>query len=710
MRQGYRQTGNVATLQTGLAGDPLLVTELQAKECLSEPFSVHLKMKSENTNIDTVGLIGKKASVTIRLSNGSQRFFHGLFKAVGFEAVDAAFAYYTAEIVPELSCMEFDRDRRIFQNLSVVEIIEQYLQRYSLVFEKRLIGAYPSREYCVQYDESPLHFLSRLMQDEGIWYFFKQTTDGCSIVLADHNAAFSPEGPNEPLVYQGRQTEAFSENAILSLKQVNQLVTQAWAVSDYNMLAPTTNLAAESKGQSGLGRWFEYPAPGATPTMTASSAQCLTNASQIAASTTYFETIRCELAAGSPVEVTEHPSSLINTDYVVQSITHTLQDETYWNECHAFRQALPFRPNSSLKKPRVSGNHSAVVVGPSDEKIWVDELGRVRVRFFWDQHGPNDSTSSCWMRVSQSWAGSSWGSVFLPRVGHEVIVSYIDGDPDRPIVTGSVYHAEEELPVNLPANKTQSILRTQSVKKSTTTLEAIKKAAATAFNESSQAGVASLAASFGIGQSSDREPGNAIRFEDQSDAEEFYLHAQKDMTVEIEHDSNTTLYKGSETHTLEKGDRTTEIKTGRDLLKIASDREIEVGGNETHTTSGDLTQSVLKNLALDVTGDLNQTVTGNMIESITGNMNQTITGDYVLKVSGNLRIEVDGDLSLSASRSLSSKSGTEHSAEAGTALSAKSGTAMDLTAGTALNLKASAQASVDGGSMLALKAGMVNIN
>ncbi len=694
MRQGYRQTGDVATLQTGLTGAPLLVTELQANECLSEPFSVHLKMKSENASIDTAGLIGQKVSVTICLSNGAQRFFHGLFKAVGFETVDAAFAYYTAEIVPELSRMEFDRDRRIFQNLSVVEIIEQYLQRYSLVFEKRLIGAYPSREYCVQYDESPLHFLSRLMQDEGIWYFFKQTTNGCSIVLADHNAAFSPEGPQEPLVYQGRQTEAFSENAILSLKQMSQMVTQAWAVSDYNMLTPTTNLAAESKGQSGLGRWFEYPAPGATPTMTASSAQRLANASQIAASTTCFETIRCELTAGNPVEVTEHPSSLINTSYVVQSITHTLQDETYWNECRAFRQSLPFRPRRSLKKPRISGNHSAVVVGPSDEKIWVDELGRVRVRFFWDQHSPNDSTSSCWIRVSQSWAGSSWGSVFLPRVGHEVLVSYIDGDPDRPVVTGSVYHAEEKPPVDLPTNKTQSILRTQSVKKSTTTLEAIKKAAVTAFNESGEAGMTSLAASMGIVQSSDREPGNAIRFEDQSDAEEFYLHAQKDLTVEIEHDSSTTLYEGSETHTLEKGDRTTDIKKGKDLLKIADDREIHVGGNESHTTKGNLSQSVSEDLALDVTG----------------NMNQTIKGDYVLKVSGNLRIEVEGDLSLTASKSLSSKSGTEHSAEAGTALSAKSGTTMDLSAGTALNAKASAQANVDGGSMLALKAGMVNIN
>ncbi|MGA0892712.1 MAG: type VI secretion system Vgr family protein, partial [Burkholderiaceae bacterium] len=500
--------------------------------------------------------------------------------------------------------------------------------------------------------------------------------------------------PQEPLVYQGRQTEAFSENAILSLKQMSQMVTQAWAVSDYNMLTPTTNLAAESKGQSGLGRWFEYPAPGATPTMTASSAQRLANASQIAASTTCFETIRCELTAGNPVEVTEHPSSLINTSYVVQSITHTLQDETYWNECRAFRQSLPFRPRRSLKKPRISGSHSAVVVGPSDEKIWVDELGRVRVRFFWDQHSPNDSTSSCWIRVSQSWAGSSWGSVFLPRVGHEVLVSYIDGDPDRPVVTGSVYHAEEKLPVDLPTNKTQSILRTQSVKKSTTTLEAIKKAAVTAFNESGEAGIKSLAASLGIVQSSDREPGNAIRFEDQSDAEEFYLHAQKDLTVEIEHDSSTTLYEGSETHTLEKGDRTTDIKKGKDLLKVADDREIHVGGNESHTTKGNLSQSVSKDLALDVTG----------------NMNQTIKGDYVLKVSGNLRIEVEGDLSLTASKSLSSKSGTEHSAEAGTALSAKSGTTMDLSAGTALNAKASAQANVDGGSMLALKAGMVNIN
>ena len=710
MRQGYRQTGNLATIKTSLSGDALLVTELQANEGLSEPFSVRLQLKSENASIDTAALVGQKVTVTISLSNGSRRFFHGIFKSLGLETIDAAFAYYTAEIVPELWRMELDRDRRIFQNLSAVEIIEQYLQYYAIVFEKQLIGAYQSREYCVQYDESSLHFLSRLMQEEGLWYFFKQSASSCTLVLADHNAAFTYEGPEAPLAFRGRQTEAFSENAILSVKQTNKMVTQAWAVSDYNMLTPSTNLAAESKGLSGQGRWFEYPAAGSAPGLTAASAQRLANASQISSSTTCFETIRCELTAGAPVTISEHPSSVINTDYIVQSIAHSLLEETYVNECHAFCKSLPFRSSRSLKKPRVAGNHSAVVVGPSDEKIWVDELGRVRVRFFWDQYSPNDATSSCWMRVSQNWAGSSWGSVFLPRVGHEVIVSYIDGDPDRPMVTGSVYHAEEELPVDLPANKTQSILRTQSVKKSTTTLEAIKKAAVTAFNESSQAGVASLAASFGIGQSSDREPGNAIRFEDQSDAEEFYLHAQKDMTVEIEHDSSTTLYKGSETHTLEKGDRTTEIKTGKDLLKIASNREIEVGGNETHTTSGDLTQSVLKNLALDVTGDLNQTVTGNMIESITGNMNQTITGDYVLKVSGNLRIEVDGDLSLSASKSLSSKSGTEHSAEAGTALSAKSGTAMDLTAGTALNVKASAQASVDGGSMLALKAGMVNIN
>lgn len=694
MRQGYRQTGNLATIQTSLSSDALLVTGLQANECMSEPFSVRLQLTSENANIDAAALIGQKATVTVNLSNGSQHFFHGIFKSFGLETIDAASAHYTAEIVPELWRMELDRDRRIFQNLSVVEIIEQYLQRYAIVFEKRLIGVYRSREYCVQYDESPLYFLSRLMQDEGIWYFFRQTASSCTVVLADHNAAFTPQGPQAPLVYRGRQIEAFSDNVILSLRQTHQMVTKAWALSDYNMLTPSTNLAAESKGLSGQGRWFEYPAPGAAPDLTAASAQRLANASQISASTTSFESIRCELTAGAPVTITEHPCPAINTDYVVLSITHSLQEETYSNECHAFRKALPFRLSRSLEKPRVSGNHAAVVVGPGDEKIWVDELGRVRVRFFWDQHSPQNATSSCWMRVSQAWAGSGWGSVYLPRVGHEVIVAYTDGDPDRPMVIGSVYHAEETLPVDLPASKTQSILRSQSVKKSTTTLAEIKKAAATAFNESGEAGVTSLAASFGIGQSSDREPGNAIRFEDQSAAEEFYLHAQKDMTVEIENDSNTTLYTGSETHTLEKGDRTTEIKTGKDLLKIADDREIEVGGNETHTTTGNLTQSVLKNVALDVTGD----------------MNQTITGDYVLTVSGNLRIEVAGEISLSASKSLSSKSGTKHSIEAGTALSATSGTSMDLGAGTTLSVKASAQASVDGGSMLALKAGAVNIN
>ncbi len=332
---------------------------------------------------------------------------------------------------------------------------------------------------------------------------------------------------------------------------------------------------------------------------------------------------------------------------------------------------MPFRPPRVTPRPRVAGSQIATVVGSSGEEIWTDKHGRIKVQFPWDRIGTKNENSSCWVRVSQIWAGQGWGALFIPRIGQEVVVSYVDGDPDRPLVTGSVYNAEKTPPVTLPSMQTQSTIKSRSSKSGTA--------------------------------------GNEIRFEDKKDAEEFYFHSQKDMKVEVENALTTTVKESHEIHTLEKGDRTVEVKTGKEVHRVKGTRELTVTGDETHTNAANFTQKV--------------------------------TGNYELKVTGNLIIDVTGSITIKSAKDVSAKAGTTFATEAGTALTNKAGTALTNQAGTALtnkagtsltneaslglknkagttldnegtmvNNKASATQTVDGGGMLTVKGGLVKIN
>ena len=237
---------------------------------------------------------------------------------------------------------------------------------------------------------------------------------------------------------------------------------------------------------------------------------------------------------------------------------------------------------------------SSDLVGPSGEEIWTDKHGRIKLQFHWDRLGKKDDTCSCWVRVAQPAAGAGIGALFLPRVGQEVVVSCLDGDPDRPLVTGSVYNGENVPPVTLPANQTQSVIKTKSSKQGTA--------------------------------------GNEIRLEDKKDSEEFYLHAQKDMKVEIENGLSVTLTEGAETRTLEKGDRTIELKTGKETHKVKGTRELTITGDETHTNEAGFKQEV--------------------------------KGDFTLKVTGNLTLDITGDISIKSAKGVTLKAGTAYTAEA----------------------------------------------
>jgi type VI secretion system secreted protein VgrG len=319
----------------------------------------------------------------------------------------------------------------------------------------------------------------------------------------------------------------------------------------------------------------------------------------------------------------------------------------------------------------VAGSQTATVVGPKGEEIWADEHGRIKLQFHWDRFGKKDDTACCWVRVMQPAAGAGFGALFLPRVGQEVVVTHVDGDPDRPLVTGSVYNGENKPPVKLPANQTQTVLKTRSSKKGTA--------------------------------------GNEIRLEDKKDAEEFYLHAQKDMKAEIENDLAVTLAKGSETRTIEKGDRTLEIKTGKETHTVKGTRNLTITGNETHTNEAGYTQKVK--------GDYTLKVTGNLVLDITGDIIIKSAKGVALKAGTSLLSEAGTDLTNKAGTTLTNKAGTALTNQAGTALTNKASLGLVNEAGTTLdnkgamiNSKASAMQTVDGGGMLTVKGGMVKIN
>jgi type VI secretion system secreted protein VgrG len=300
----------------------------------------------------------------------------------------------------------------------------------------------------------------------------------------------------------------------------------------------------------------------------------------------------------------------------------------------------------------------------------------VKVKFHWDQSSIQDDKASCWVRVSQAWAGNGWGALFIPRIGQEVIVSYLDGNPDRPLITGSVYNGEQATPVNLPSKQMQSVIRSRPTKSGNGRSKTTEIA-------------------------DGRMHGNELRFDDKIGDEELYLHAEHDMKVDIEHDLDTTLYKGSEQHLIKKGDRSVEVTLGNETHTVGGKRDVTVHKDESHSNTTNFEHTVKSNYTLEVDGDL--------AETIKGKTTIKITGDLVIDVGGSITFKSGKAMDISAGTAIGVKAGTELKSESGTSYAIKAGTELKLDALT-LAAKASASGQVDGGGMLTIKGGMVKIN
>lgn len=653
------------------AGDGVLTLQsIRGEERLSGPFHFFLEMTSSKSDIDFSTIVGKAATVKLYGGNGAVRYINGIMTRFVHAGTSRRITTYLAEMRPWFWLLTLTSDHRVFQAKSAIDIITEIFGSDYPDFRNATTGTPTVRDYCVQYGETTFAFVSRLLEEEGIHYFFEHEDGKHTMVLAnDTDAHKTFQNPNS-VTYRTAAMEGSQEEVITSVLFEQHVAANGVALEDYEFTTPSLELLASSdSANAGSLKLYEYPGGYATKDAGDAIARLRIEAQEAEAKVLRGSSRVRGFTPGFTFQLTDHDRTDVNATYLLRAVSHVATYAEYWNDFDAIPSTVPFRPMQTVAKPRIHGAQTAVVVGKKDEEIWTDKYGRVKVQFHWDRKGKNDENSSCWVRVAQMLAGKSFGSWFIPRIGQEVIVTFLDGDPDRPIVTGSVYNATQTLPYTLPDDQAKSTIKTQSTKKPQ-------------------------------GESEVRY--NEIRFDDTWKAEELFVRAQNNMTVGVEFDRTTTVKnndtltvtkarsvtvsEGDDSHTVTKGKRTVTVSEGDDALTVTK------GKRDVTVTAGDETLTVGGKRTLAITGD----------EAHTSKAKYTheVTGDYVLKITGGLTIQA---------KSVSIKADTTVESEAGTSLTTKGGTAVKIESGGTLEGKG-ATAKIDGGGMLELKGGMVKIN
>lgn len=663
MRSGFIQKGGLLSITSPFGPNDLLPDALEGSEAISEPFEFKVSMHSTQTNLDAAKVIGKPVTLTILSRDSSPRYINGLVSRFTLTGTNVDFTLYEASVVPSLWLLKLSKNRKIYQSQSIPDIVKSVLTDFGVTYSSKLTQKYPSLDYCVQYDESALDFISRLMEQVGIFYFFTHTASSHTLVLGDSSSHFAACPVVNQVKYFPRTEQLTPVDTLFKFSYQSSLTIKTSTVNDYDFTKPSTSLQGTSSAKTGKGEYYEFATHHLVPSAANAAAKLRLDAAQVDQNLLNGESFVYHFTPATQFTLSQHFVNSLNTTFVIRRVYHRAANDAYANTFEAFALSIPYRPELKTPRPRVVGCETALVVGPKGEEIWTDSYGRIKIQFPWDRDGKGDDKSSTWIRVSQSLAGNGFGTMFLPRIGQEVVVSYLDADPSRPIVTGCVYNAENTIPAAFPANQTQSTILSRSSKKGTA--------------------------------------GNEMRFEDKKGSEQVYFHAQKDMLTEIENDLTTTLKAGSELRTIEKGDRSTLIKKGKETHSVKGTRTVEVDGNETHTNKASFSHTVSGDFSLKINGKL------------------TIT------VGGGISIKSDASISQSAGESVLIKSGTTLTNESGTTLTNKAGTGLTNKAGTTLlnqagielqnkssviTSKADATQTVQAGALLTLKGALTKVN
>lgn len=648
----YTQEKRLITMDSPLGKDILLLRSFSGQEGISQLFRFSVDLLSENHSIAHKDIVGKQVTLHVQQAGEEQRHWNGFVSRFACVGGDNRFSYYHAEIVPWLWFLTRTADCQIFQQKTFPEIIKKVFQDHGFQdFQDRTQATYPQREYVVQYRETAFNFVSRLMEECGIFYFFEHDQSSHKLIFADKPQVHKNCPIQHKVRFNYTPGGAFvKEDLVQSWGTEQELRPGKYALTDYNFQTPNTSLMANVQTVAEIGgntKYEIYDYPGIhTKKSEGDTVTKLRMEEEEAVHHLVTGSGNCRsFASGYKFHLDEHLRNDQNGDYLLTEVTHSASSgdsysgsgngsqETYSNHFTCIPAAVPFRPQRLTPKPVVQGLQTAVVVGPAGEEIYPDKYGRVKVQFFWDRLGKKDENSSCWVRVSQPWAGKNWGAMNIPRIGQEVIVDFLEGDPDRPIITGRVYNDEQMPPYALPDNMTRTTFMSRST----------KSGGSANFNE--------------------------LRFEDKKGSEQIFMNAEKDMDLRVENQSREFI----------GNDRSLIVKANQREL-VEADKHGHVKGTHFEKIDGDMSLQVGAKQMEKIGADQSIEVDGDQKEKIVGNVS--------LQVGQDQKEQVGGNLSLQVGQSRNEKVGMTHAMEAGQTIHLKGGMTVIIEAGMQLSLKA----------------------
>jgi type VI secretion system secreted protein VgrG len=706
----FSQTNRPAQLTTPLAEDALVITGFRGTEQISQLFSFELDLVAENsTTIDFSQLVGKEITFSVatpgqQQSEGEWRYVNGICTSFSGGDRNVKFTSYTAELVPKVWLLTRTARSRIFQQKSVPDILKQVFQGFDCDFQLR--GQYEPREYCVQYRETDFNFASRLMEDEGIYYFFEHSKSNHQMVIADTPQSHNDVPGLKTVRYQVVMAGLRNPDHVYQWRKTQVVRASKYTLRDHSFQQPTQNLEAKEsildsvqagtvthkfKDQTNAPlEIYDFPGgyaerfDGVSPS----------GGDQPARLQKIFEdnkrTVKLRMEAETLPALAIHGTSSCTNfvsghkfsldrhydaqgDYVLVSVTHQASfgdsarsGRSYSNSFTCIPIKLQYRPMRQTPVPLIAGVQNALVTGPAGKEIFTDKYGRVKVQFYWDREGKSDENSSCWIRVAQSFAGKRWGASFWPRLGQEVLVAFVEGDPNQPVIVGSVYNAEQ-MPPYLGDG-----------------LDSKHK------NDSNVSGIKSNTTLGGSGF-------NEFRFDDTKDKEQIFIHAERNLEFTTKNDSLARTYNNRHQIIGQEKDGS---KVGDQLEMVYHDKQIKV--------HHDQIEQVGNNMQLLVGGiDSGQ---GNQDIVINGTKTESVGKDNHFHVTGDRNEKIDGGQSLTVGGSQQEKISMNHAVDAGQEIYLKAGMTAVIEAGLQLTLKVGGNFIDIGPAGVSIQGTMVMIN
>jgi type VI secretion system secreted protein VgrG len=620
-------------IKTPLDYNKLLLKSMTFTEQLGRPFVIKVDLLSEEPAVNFLELIGKGANIRWTMPGDQKtRHFGGYFRSFVQRPRTEGFYCYEATIVPWLWFLTRTADCRIFHSamteppdeMTVPGIIKKVFKDHGFDdYTPSLTGSYRKMDHCVQYRETDFNFISRLMEQEGIYYFFEHEDEGKKhkLKLVDAMSAHAEYPDYGSIKYRASNDNVDAKGNILSWCRLKQVQPGAYKVNDFDFKRPKTPLlGGGTKDRNHANSTFEmYDFSANYADEEAGDYGDRYGKLRIEELQAQHDLIVGQtdcpgIVCGAKFKLEDHPRSDENGSYVIVGVSYRCTAEAYKTSSQAQGgqpekrfvcdfTAIPadsvFRPARTTVKPRIQGPQTAMVVGKGGEEIWTDEFGRIKVQFHWDRYSTADENTPCWVRVAQSWAGKNWGSIFIPRIGQEVIVEFLDGNPDRPIVTGAVYNGESKPPYTLPDNATRSTIKSNSSK------------GGGGFNE--------------------------FRFEDKKGSEQVFMHAEKDQDVRVKNDAKEWIGNERHLHVIAKKYET-----------VDSDKHAHVKGDHLQKVDGSIDKTIGKDEVSKISGNKHMAITGDYVLKADGNLHEKVTGNHHEQTTGDIRLTATGKVDVSA--------------------------------------------------------------